>query len=302
MFRRLVALSALLLAACGSSSEKEEESERPRLPAPMTSELPAGKVFVTSRESSFMGMLEELEETDVVYVGGTHANADHHLLQLRIIEHLAFRGRLHAIGMEMFQRPAQQALDDYVKGRIDETELAARREFASRWAPYEPWRPILAFARKNRIPVRALGVEGEVYMQVLRGGLDAVPEAARMTLPAVDVTLFPEHRAHLRATHGAGEPDFDGFYLAECLREEVAADGIVRWFRTAPDDGQIVVLAGVERIVKGRGIPERAHRRNGRSYRTVVPIAASAEDFDEEKLAHTYADFLWFTPPAKAAD
>jgi len=301
MFRRLVALSALLLAACGSSSKKEAASDRPRLPAPITSELPDGKPYVTSRESSFMEMLEELEQADVVYIGADQGNPDHHLLQLRIIEHLAYRGRLHAIGMEVFQRPAQPALKQYVEGEIDEQEMLART-YVERWPSGDHYRPILAHARANRIPVRALSPNGRVLLQVLRGGLDAVPEAVRMTLPAVDVTLFPAHRARLRATYRAAEPDFEHFYLMQCLRDEVMADGIVKWFRTAPDDGQIVVLAGVERIVKGRGIPERAHRRNGRSYRTVVPIAASGEDFDVAKLAHTYADFIWFTPPAKAAD
>jgi len=297
MFRRLVALSALLLAACGSSSKKEEESEQPRLPAPMTSELPDGKAFVTSRESSFMEMLEELEETDVVYVGGTHANADHHLLQLRIIEHLAFRGRLHAIGMEMFQRPFQAALDDYVYGRINEEEMLARTECAQRWPhPVEPYRPVLAFARKNRLPVLALGVADEVREAMREGGRDGVPEAARQTLPAIDTTLYPAHRAHVRATH-AGEADFDRFYLVRCLEEEVMADVIVTWFRTAPDDGQIIVLAGVDRIANRYGIPDRAHRRDGKSYRTVVPLAVVAEDLDRAKFAKTYADFVWLTPP-----
>ncbi|MHC4134837.1 MAG: ChaN family lipoprotein [Planctomycetota bacterium] len=299
MFRRLAALSALLLAACGSTSKKEGASDRPRLPAPLASELPDGELYVTSRESSFMEMLEELEETDVVYIGETSANPDHHLLQLKVIEHLAYRGRLHAIGMEMFQRPFQPALDDYVYGRIDEAEMLARTECAQRWPyPFELYRPVLALARKNRISVRALSVEDEVREPMRKGGRDAVPEALRLTLPAIDTTLYPAHRAHLRATH-ASETDFDRFYLVRCLEEEVMADGVVTWFRTAPDDGQIVVLAGVDRIANRYGIPDRAHRRDGKSYRTVVPLAAAAEDLDREKFANTYADFVWL---AKAKD
>jgi uncharacterized iron-regulated protein len=250
-----------------------------------------------------MDMLAELEEADVVYVGAEDGNADHHLLQLRIIEHLAYRGRLHAIGMEMFQRPAQEALKEYVEGRIDEKEMLVRAEYAQRWPhAFEPYGPILAFARKHRLPVRALGVEHEIRMPMFNGGLDAVPEALRMALPAIDTTLYPAHRAHLLATWTGSEADFDRFYLVQCLDEEVMADGIVTWFLTAPDDAQIVVLAGVDRIANRYGIPARAHRRDGRSYRTVVPIAAAVDDLEREKLAKPYADFIWLTPPVKAAD
>jgi len=300
MSRPLAVLTALLLAACGSSSEKEEASDPPRLPAPLASELPDGKLYVTSRESDFMDMLDELEQADVVYLGADHGNPDHQLLQLRIIEHLVHRRRLHAIGMEMFQRPFQQALKQYVEGEIDEQEMLARTEYGQRWAwPFEPYRAILAHARANRIPVRALGIEHEISSPMLRGGRDAVPEALRMALPAVDVTLFPAHRVHWRATFTGSDADFENFYLVQCLEEEVMADGIVNWFRTAPDDSQIVVLAGVDRIANRYGIPDRAHRRDGRSYLTVVPLAVAASDLDREKLAKAYADFVWLT---KAAD
>jgi uncharacterized iron-regulated protein len=296
MLRRIAALSVLLLAACGSSSGKGTASDRPRLPAPMASDLPDGEVYVTSRESSFMEMLGELEDADVVYIGATHGNADHHLLQLRIIEHLAYRGRLHAIGMEMFQRSAQPALKEYIQGEIDEKEMLARAQYAQRWPhAFEPLAPVLAFARKNRLPIRALGVEYEIRVPMFNGGRDAVPEAVRMTLPAVDTTLYPAHRADLRATWTGSETDFERFYLVQCLDEEVMADGIVNWFRTAPDDAQIVVLAGVDRIANRYGIPARAHRRDGRSYRTVVPIAAALDDLEREKLAKPYADFIWLT-------
>ena len=88
-----------------------------------------------------------------------------------------------------------------------------------------------------------------------------------------------------------------------CLREEVIADGIVTWFRTAPDDSQIVVLTTVDRLSKEYGVPARAHRRNGRSYKTVVPLPGVPMDVDPSKLAHTFADFVWvIPPPATAAD
>jgi uncharacterized iron-regulated protein len=294
---RPLAVLVLLLAACGSSSKEEKASDAPRLPAPLASELPKGKLWITSRESDFMDMLDELEQADVVYLGADHGNADHHLLQLRIIEHLVHRRRLHAIGVDYFDRSFQPALKRYVEGEMDESELV-RTE-----VKLGPYRAILAHARANRLPVRALALENDLRLRVLEGGLDAVPEAVRMKLPAVDVALFPEHRAERRAAWDKSEREFVRAYLVHCLEEEVIADGIVNWFRTAPDDSQIVVLAGIERVLKGHAVPERAHRRNGRSYKTVIPLSGVADGVDRSRLAHTYADFVWFVPPpVKAAD
>ena len=44
-------------------------------------------------------------------------------MELEIIKDLHRRGRNIAIGMEMFQRPFQKALDDYIEGKIDEREF-----------------------------------------------------------------------------------------------------------------------------------------------------------------------------------
>src|SRR5262249_46857217 len=38
------------------------------------------------------------------------------------------------LGMEMFQRPFQEPLDDYVAGRIDEREMLRRTEYFARWS------------------------------------------------------------------------------------------------------------------------------------------------------------------------
>jgi uncharacterized iron-regulated protein len=290
----------LLLAACNLTA-KPDEDLRPRKPAPLASELPEGQLYATARSSSFTDMLEELEKADVVYIGETSGDPDHHLIQLKLIEYLAAAGRLHAIGMEVFQRPFQGVLDDYVYARIGERELLARTEWDRRGGrSFASYRPILEFARQHRLPVRALDVEDEVRAPARRGGLAAVPESLRVTLPAVDTGTFPEHRAAWRALYDA-QPDpasdegFDNFYLVQALREDVMADGVVEWFRTAPDDGQIVVLAGSRHVAGRHGIPARAHRRNGKSYRIVVPLAAGEDGPHGTVFAHEYADFVWVT-------
>jgi uncharacterized iron-regulated protein len=138
---------------------------------------------------------------------------------------------------------------------------------------------------------------------VREGGLDALPFELRETLPAIDVEHYPEHRAFIRKSYDDhkeflkdyGDEDFEHFYLVQCLWEEVMADEIVRWFRTAPDDAQIVVLAGGGHVANRYGIPERVHRRNGKEYKIVLPVAAGEEGVAPGQLAESYADFVWIT-------
>ncbi len=130
MVRSFALLFCGLLIACESiPADKDGVPQGAARKAPPTSaELPDGTLYSTARASAFTAMMSELEKADVVYVGEVHTDAQHHLVQLRVIEYLYAAGRLHGIGMEMFQRTFQSALDDYVFGRIGEAEMLKRTE------------------------------------------------------------------------------------------------------------------------------------------------------------------------------
>jgi uncharacterized iron-regulated protein len=296
---------AFAVAACGSTKPAAAPMETGNPPL-AAGTLPPGTLKRTARDVAFEKMIDDLAKADVVYVGETHTDAGHHALQRRVLEHLWTRGRLHAVGMEMFQRPFQPALDDYVFGRIDEEEMLRRTDYAKRWGfPFDLYRGILEFAREKRLPVIALNVEDEIRKEVRASGLDGLSDEQRRSLPALD-TSNAEHRAYLEGVYRAHLPKdapmdaekFERFYLVMCLWDGVMADGVVRWFRSAPPDGQILVLAGSGHIANRYGIPGRAFARNGKPYRTLVPVT----DGDREVFAEAYADFVWVmpAPPAPA--
>ncbi|MFQ5844748.1 MAG: ChaN family lipoprotein [Planctomycetota bacterium] len=316
-------LCCALAAACSSTQTEPPGTPPPppvRHPPPLQPQEGRDEIHRTSRETSFQEMVAELARVDVVYVGATHDNAEHHRIQLRILEEMFDRKRLHGIGMEMFQRRFQPALDDYVGGRIDEAELLERTEYRKRWGfDFALYRPILEFARRWRIPIIALNVENEIRRKVSQGGLVAVPDEPRKDLPAI-YTDDPAHRAFvwdifLKMHQDISEKDpklkdlgeaarqrelerrFGNFYLVMCLWDDVMADGVFRWFRTAPRDGQLVVLAGSGHLANRYGIPGRAHRRNGRPHAIVIPVAVGEDPPSAEKFARRYADFVWLTGP-----
>ncbi|MHC4342765.1 MAG: ChaN family lipoprotein [Planctomycetota bacterium] len=278
------ALSALLLLAACSSSKKKDEVEpvkeapsEPSVVAPISGDIPEGEIIRTSRETEFTEMAKELAEADVIYVGATRGNADHHLIQLRVIEHLFAYGRLHAIGIEDFPRATQKSLDDYV--------LHHRGDALDGQGPYAD---IFAFARLQRLPVIALGVERELLDAVVESGdLEGLTLEQRMTLPALHLDS-EARRTAIEAAWEGEESGFERFFRATSVSEAVMADTIERWYRSAPERAQIAVLAGKTHIAR-RLLPDLVQNRIGRERATVLPVAApKAAEF-----AKSYADFVW---------
>jgi len=274
MLRRLLfpCLCIAFLFGCASSKKTADAAAgAPRKPSPLASQLPEGELWRTARRAGFMEMLDALAATDVVYLGERPgAPAADRRMQLLTSEYLADRGRLHAVGLAGFARPAQAALDAYSEASIDVDQLRERTRSSLRpGAEFTSLLPILEFARRLRLPLLALSVESEIEDRVRAGGLEALPEKARRTLPAI----------------GSPSP--------AAIERAVIADRIVRWFLTAPDDAQIAVLAPNRHLARRTGLPELAFARNGKRYLTLVPLEEGAPP---EVFDFSYADFVWIMP------
>jgi len=207
-------------------------------------------------------------------------------MQWEMIQELHRRGGKIAIGMEMFQRPFQKVLDDFIHERIDEREFLRKSEYFQRWGfDYRLYRPILQLARREKIPVVALNVPGEITDKVARQGLDSLSPEERKMIPAqMDFTdeayrdrierIFHEHKSF-------GSKGFEFFLEAQILWDEAMAETIDSILKRNAEY-QLVVLAGSGHLVFKSGIPKRAFRRNGLSYAVVLndgPLEKGAADF-----------------------
>jgi len=303
---------ALFLGACASSGNGPADQPEAPIAPPTSAMLPPGQLHRTSRAVDFDEMVLDLAQADLVYVGEVHDDPEHHRLQLRILEQLYARGRLHAIAMEMFQRPFQDALDAYtLRAEIGEEELLARTGWSERWGyDYALYRPILEFARSKRLPVLALNARKELVSAIREGGLETLDDATRRSLPALDPAADPPgYREFVRGWYEAHLPEpglealddvrFERFLVVMRLWDEVMADSLVEWFRQrAPDDAQVLVLAGGGHVAHRFGLPDRVGRRIGKTARVVVPLDAREAADDRAVFAQAYADYVWLLPGA----
>lgn len=250
-------------------------------------------------------MTDDLLHARVVYVGEQHDRGDHHAVQLSIIQALHARDRSLAIGMEMFEAAFQDALDAWIEGRIDEEELRASTEYDERWGyDFALYRPILEFARAEKIPIVALNASGEITRTVARDGLDALTEEQRANVP----TLVLDDRRHralveeaLRAHHGMSPELLERFYLVQVIWDETMAASVADVLAGIDAPRRMVVLAGRMHVERGLGIPERAARRGAEPYRIVLPVdAVERATASSDEGGRRAADWLWLTTPETA--
>ncbi len=212
-------------------------------------------------------IMERVVSKKIIYVGENHNQFSNHVMELEVIKDLHRRGKTIAIGMEMFQRPFQKVLDEYIGGKIDEGEFLKGAQYFKRWEfDYNLYRPILLFARSEKIPVVALNQRQEIVDKVFRSGLESLSEKERRSLPSgMDFSdeAYKERLQKIFQEHeDFGARDFNFFYQAQILWDETMAESVDQFLKTHPSY-QMVVLAGNGHLAYGSGIPKRAARRNG---------------------------------------
>jgi len=250
----------------------------------------------TGREVSFDEMIADLATVSTVYVGETHVNADHHEVQLDILKALYERNPDIAVGMEMFARPYQDVLSRWVEGDLSEEAFLRKTHWYATWRfDFALYREQLHYIRENGIPLKGLNIEFHIPSKIAAGGIDSLLPYQKDQVPDRIDLDDAKHRDYVKsvydnhADHVTRHYAFEDFYAAQVVRDEFMAAEVSRHATTR----QVVVFAGKGHIIRGWGIPGRAHYRTGLDYRTVNPLAAG------KPVDLSAADYIWITSPAK---
>jgi aminopeptidase N len=211
----------------------------------------------------------------VIYAGERHMNFEDHKTQLKIIMNLYERGHVFAIGMEMFQRPFQKDIDDYLAGVLSEKEFLKKTQYFKRWQfDYNLYREIIEYAKAKKIPIIALNIWTEIVKKVSTDGLDSLTDIERSEMPDSMDMSDEDYRRRLedvfRQHKSLENKNFDNFYQAQILWDEIMAKSVDEFLRKNPGY-QMIVLAGAGHIMYGSGIPKRAHRLNKKDYVILLP-------------------------------
>jgi uncharacterized iron-regulated protein len=226
-------------------------------------------------------LTRQLATRRVVFIGEIHNRYDHHLNQLEIIRRLHQLDPDLAIGVEYFQQPFQKQVDDYIAGRISETDLLRTTEYYVRWGyDYRLYAPIFRYAREQHIPVRALNVPTALVKAVARVGISGLSEKERLSLPRSIEPAGEDYRSRLfeifHAHQGVGPSNFNHFVEAQLVWDEGMAESAAAYL-DADKDRRLVILAGTGHMEFGSGIPKCLERRTQVSYAVVLSSGENIE-------------------------
>jgi len=256
---------------------------------------PPAKALEPDKIVTLDDIFPKLRGRRVIYVGEQHEKYPHHMNQLMIIKKLNEAGIKLAVGMEMFQVPYQEALDDYLAGRIDERTFLKKSAYFDKWRfDYNLYKPIIDYLKKEGIPLVALNIEGDITRKVARSGLSGLSEADKRQLPSEMDFSDSRYREDLLKVFQLHEnqhqlKEFDYFLQAQILWDETMAESVHRFLASHPDTN-LVVLAGNGHLKNKYGIPNRAFRRNGFPFTVIV---------QDEDLQPGIADFVLKTTRLK---
>ena len=274
---------------------------------PPAEAVPVGAPPCTVVTGAGTGTLDAaIDAARVVLVGEYHDRRSHHEVQRDVLERVtadAAAGHDPVfLGMEMFQRPVQQHLDDYVAGKIDEVEMLRRTEYYTRWSmDHTMYAPLWRFCRDHGVRILALNTDRDINRKVGREGIDKLtPEERAQIAREIDMN-DAAHRARIMAVflggaHKMPQEALDRMYQAMTVWDETMAETAANALTEAGPTSRMVIVAGGQHVEEFNGIAGRLARRRPDLKTLVIACRVAGQDDDPEKTPAQIADFIVTTP------
>jgi uncharacterized iron-regulated protein len=117
-------------------------------------------------------VVANMANADVLFFGESHTDSIGHLLEELLWQKLSAKyPHKAALSMEMFETDSQPVLDEYLQGYIREKDMI---KDARAWPNYKDYRPMLEFAKTEKLPVIAANAPSRYVHMVTDKGLLAL--------------------------------------------------------------------------------------------------------------------------------
>jgi uncharacterized iron-regulated protein len=241
-------------------------------------------------EVSPQGLLDDLRQVQVIFMGEFHDHVGHHSAQLAVIDALDNDDRPLAIGLEMFRKDDQESLDRWVDNELSFLKFLA--VYNDNWSMWPKYREIFQHARVKRLKMLGLNLPSDITRKVARNGFQSLSAEERQMLGNVQCQVNPIYGNYIRRAmggHGGHGDQYLYFCEAQLLWDTMMAHNLVEFLQENPDY-RVVVLAGSGHAWKF-GIPRQMLEEAELSYRVVLPEAPGR--VDRHSVTTEIADYLW---------
>lgn len=247
---------------------------------------------------------------ELLLLGETHDNPDHHVLQARLLRTVTAAGRAPAVAFEMLSVEQQAAIDAARAGkRAGPDDLARAVSWdQSGWPAFRMYRPVFSAAFDAGLPIAGANLPRLAVRDVVRKGVAALPPPVKARIDR-QPPLGPEEaralREEMQESHCGELPEklLDPMVLGQRARDAQMAEAL----EAAAGARGAVLIAGAGHARTDRGVP--AYLEPGRrgsavsvGFREVEAGEASPAAYAEVKGAPLPYDFVIFTPAAERED
>ena len=253
-------------------------------------------------------LLARAAAAQVVLLGESHDDPDHHRWELQTVAALAALHPKLVLGFEMFPRRVQPMLDRWVAGKLSEAEFLKASDWLQVWG-YDAafYLPLFEFARLNRVPMVALNVEHSFTRAVGAKGFAAVPPDQRegVSEPAAASAAYLTRLFEAYAQHpekkssppARADPEFRHFVQAQLVWDRAMAQALAAAAARNPD-ALVVGVMGRQHVAHGDGVP---HQLDSLGIKRVVSLLPWDADDDCSHLSAGLATAVFGLPPAPPA-
>jgi uncharacterized iron-regulated protein len=223
-------------------------------------------------------VISDLKKNKIILVGEHHTNENHHFAQLCVVQALNEAGVQVAIGLEMFRKDSQEALNRWVDGDIDEEEF--QKIYYDNWNySYSVYRMIFDYARQHKIPMIGLNVPRDITRQVAKGGFNSLTEEQKGKLSDVSCRVDKAYMDYIKKAfggHGHGKLNFNYFCEAQLVWDTAFAINSIEYLKTNPNS-VVVLLAGTGHVQKG-AVPRQIRERSKIAHAVILPEVKGSID------------------------
>lgn len=179
-------------------------------------------------------------DADVIFFGEEHNDSAGHYMEATIFKALYGQyGNKLALSMEMFETDCQLVVDEYLAGFISEDRFIKE---ARAWSNYKDYKPVVEFAKLNKLVVIAANPPRRYVNMVGRKGmqsLDSLSKTAKRFLPRLPYdTATGAYREKFMDFMKGGSPGTNNskIFYSQSLWDAGMANSIYQYWRKHKDE------------------------------------------------------------------
>ena len=181
---------------------------------------------------------------------------------MQVLEILRKNGLIVSLGMEFFEEPDQQQVDDWRLGNLMESDFLAQIKWGT--FPFEAYREQALFPKTSEgATTLALNAPRNLTSKISKQGLSSLTTEEKMLLPP-DFSLgnagYFARFKKIMGNHLPNPQAVDNYFAAQSTWDEVMAFNATEYIKSHPNQ-VLVIVVGDFHVQYGGGLPDRLRAR-----------------------------------------